>query len=78
MHSLGDSHAACKLRPKANPLLIACRCVAVRLGTACCIYRTHAAAAGPGPVAYVQLVRGSSQGLVDPAVRVCVHRHVVR
>ena len=41
-------------------------------------YIAHAAAAGPGPVAYVLLVRGSSQGLVDPAVRVCVYRHVVR
>ena len=41
MRSLGDSHAACTSRPKANPLLIACRCVAVRRGTACsCIYRT--------------------------------------
>ena len=38
--SLGDSHAACTSRPKANPLLIACRCVAVRRGTACCTYRT--------------------------------------
>jgi hypothetical protein len=38
----------------------------------------HAVAAGPGPVAYVLLVRGPSQGLVDPAVRVCVYRHVDR
>ena len=41
-------------------------------------YIAHAAAAGPRPVAYVLLVPGSSQGLVDPAVRVCVYRHVVR
>ena len=40
MRSLGDSHVACTSRPKANPLLIACRCVAVRRGTACCTYRT--------------------------------------
>ena len=38
----------------------------------------HAAAAGPRPVAYVLLVPGPSQGLVEPAVRVCVYRHVVR
>ena len=42
------------------------------------IYIAHAAAAGPGPVAYVLLVRGPSQGLVDPAIRVCVYRRVVR
>ena len=62
-------------------MLIACRGVTVRWGTACtqhAAHIAHAAAAGPGPVAYVLLVRGSSQGLVDPAVRVCVFRHVVR
>ena len=38
----------------------------------------HAAAAGPRPAAYVLLVPAPSQGLVEPAVRVCVYRHVVR
>ena len=41
----------------------------------------HAAAAGPGLQAqrsYVPLVPAPSQGLVDPAVRVCVYRHVDR
>ena len=41
-------------------------------------YIAHAAAAGPRPAAYVLLVPGPSQGLVDPAVRVYVYRHVVR
>ena len=41
-------------------------------------YIAHAAAAGPRPVAYVLLVPAPSQGLVEPAVRVCVFRHVVR
>ena len=41
-------------------------------------YIAHAAAAGPRPVAYVLLVPAPSQGLVDPAVPVCVYRHVVR
>ena len=71
MRSLGDSHAACKLRPKANPLLIACR-VLPFVGALHAAHIAHATAAGPGPVAYVLLVPAPSQGLVEPAVRVCV------
>ena len=73
----GDSHAACKLRPKANPLLIACR-VLPFVGALHAAHIAHATAAGPRPVAYVLLVPAPNQGLVEPAVRVYVYRHVVR
>jgi hypothetical protein len=74
---------ACSLQiaSKGEPPAYCLSCVAVRRGTACCTYiqyRTCKTAAGPGPVAYVLLVPAPNQGLVEPAVRVYVYRHVVR
>jgi hypothetical protein len=77
MRSLGDSHVACTLHPKANPCLLPV-VVSPFVGARHDAHIAHAAAAGPRPVAYVLLVPAPSQGLVEPAVRVCVRRHVVR